>query len=611
MALLTKSLVSLRSKNLTITFYSGYETIEVTELSDTIQANTLMKTTIQITELQELSVTIRRGNAEQVTIHLPEMKAVELTDEMEQTIDVYSFGQSNIYPWSNGKYIYKIIVDDVSFYGVLHVQAKNITTDEFTNMHKYLESKLSGISRKYTELAKVIQPEVKDQPPMNALEHWLIKKGKELATLIYMIERGSVSTYKKSYHVERIPKHLDRKSIQWAHGKKGSIHAGQRHLNRKYERTANSAENRYVKRCTLTILKQMKEFKLSIKKQIKSLDGKIQERARSVTLIERSYSQAQLARNISKQDLYRQQNSLKNGKRDLQQKQGLAKQLGERFNNLNSNYQKLNYLMNNSFWKYVPYNQSRPIRLTNNSYILFQKLWTEFLQVAGHKQGRPGDVSRESQDYSLRSTPTLYEYYTYFKLSDLLQQQGFTITKQQRGLMPGSIFSELLPNTILQFTKGQTRIDLVYEQEVHVNPMNAKESKTYFFSRANSRRPDIRMDLYIYNEELAEYLYDSSKVVEVKYRPLGNIHSDLSFTKEMEQMNNYRLMTRYCPIREEYLYGVREVICVYPGSSQQISFTSEVGVYVTLRPTREAEFDEYMTDNFLAWQDERVKSMML
>src|SRR5699024_6507000 len=490
-------------------------------------------------------------------------------------------------PWSNGKYIIKVMIDNETYYGILHVLSKNITEDEFTNMHKYLEEQLQGITKKYTHLTQAIDESI-DDPAANQLEYWLINYVNRLISILISLENNYVTTLKKNYQIESLPKHLDRKSIQWATGAKGSIYGEKKYYNRKYKLTANSRENQYVKKCIMVILKTIKKEQQRQLRKYELMNNRVNDAKRRIEIIEDGIRKSANKRNISKEDIYKRKLSKQNAERELKAKEEKRKSILMTYYKLKKGFQKLNYLMNNTFWKYVkPSSQNRDMRFSNKHYGQFYKLWRNFRDLCGNSVSDKGKPHNKTSEYVMISTPTLYEYYSYFKLIDILHELGFKQYDQSKTLKAGYLFSEILPNTVIQFEKESFRIDLVYDQEVHFGSTEAIRSGTYFFCRSAKRRPDIRIDLYIYDKQFNEYIYHSSMILEVKYRPLKNIYSEVGYTEEMYQLNGYRVIRRYCPFRESFIHNVREIICVYPGDDKDISFISEAGIYLILRPNRE------------------------
>lgn len=611
MVLQTNSIKDLNKGNIVIELKTGNQSKKITHLSTSKQLDDLKNTEITVTELQEISINITQNGSHNIEVQLPEIESFLVSaNEETKSFMIYEFGPNNYYPWSNGRYIFKVIINDQKYYGVLHVESKNMTEDEFTNMHQYLERHLSGISRKYTNLTKVIDDTLDNDTSANQLEHWLLSNVQKLISILNSIESNHVTIFQKTYQVEKLPKHLDRKSIQWVNGAKGSIFAGQKYYNRKSQLTTNSAENRYIKMCTMVILKALKKTKKKQFKKNQLINEKISHLKDRIKRIEKAIQQSDGRRNISREDIRKRRLSKINAERDLNGKCEIQHNLLINYNYLRNSFKQINYLMHNTFWKFVSYSQCRNVKITNRNYIPFHKLWTEFLNVQGDISTKKKKQKHRTKTYMMNSTPTLYEYYSFFQLIDILKGMGFERHNQNKSLKEGYLFSEILPNTALQFAKDDLRIDLVYEQEVSYGAREAINSKTYFFSGSANRRPDIRIDLYIYDGRFNEYLYNSSIILEVKYRPLYNIYSDLGYTNEMNQLNEYRLIRRYCPFRKSYIDGIRNVICVYPGYSRDIHFESEAGSYLILRPNREKEFQRYMEDDISKWMEGTMRIML-
>ena len=81
------------------------------------------------------------------------------------------------------------------------------------------------------------------------------------------------------------------------------------------------------------------------------------------------------------------------------------------------------------------------------------------------------------------------------------------------------------------------RIEIIYDEMIETSADLALQKNKNFYSGANSRKPDIRIDCFL--TENKEWSYFSSFVVEVKYSPFYNIHNDEGKTRAMKQMSDY------------------------------------------------------------------------
>src|SRR5690625_2105783 len=484
MALLTKETISIGERGISLTFYSGHTLIHVKSLSLTKNIAALKETLVTITEWNPLSLIIKKQKNTSFSINLPEYELIPLEDEeTEKEITLYQFGPSNTYPWTNGKYIYTVNINDETHYGLLKVRAKNITEDEFTNMHNYLESKLNGISHEYTKLSETFYTQVNDESAYFQLELWILNNIDNLIETLYSIERNFISHFRKVYVMETVPKRLDRKSLQWAIGVKGSVFKGQKHYNRKYRLTANASENRFVKMASLTIMKHMKKIIVEKESQLQYIEKEITDFKQKIKSIKETIEQVLETNRYTRIDIYRRKNSKQNTKRDLEMSQQRKSDLVKTLRVLETNYQKVSYILHNTFWKYVSHTQSRNIKLTNKKYSTFQKIWNKFLKIEGSLLEERNQMQNESKNQILHSTPVLYEYYTFFKVSDILRELDFNVAEKSERLKLSSGFYELLPGSSIQFTKENLRIDIIYEEEVDYDANIAIQNKTYFFSR--------------------------------------------------------------------------------------------------------------------------------
>lgn len=607
MALQTKELKNLSSKGIKISFLSRYDKQVLSQVSRVKESAALEATLITIKENEELSLQIEQeGSICDLTLAFDELRD-EVTHEVEdgwiKREPLYQYANNEDFPWPNGKYVYEITIDGVLYYALLQVLAKNITEDEFTDMHLYLESKLENVSVNRDESAVMMDHDHLAQMKQAEMSKWLEENMNALMSILRMMERNHATTFRHVYEIEHVPKHMDRRSIKWENSYKGAIYQGQRYLNRKYRATNNTAENQFVKMKILKVIRilQAELSRLLVEKE--AVDKELADLVYEKTVRREVLERAKASDRAHAVDINQRQIQIANLKREKANLDLLQEQVNDKLTLFHDSIIKLNNMVNNPFWQKISnVPQRMQMKAMNKNEMAFHKIMAK-LQAIKAMDDR--DKDQLAMHHLLYPTAVLYEYYIYFLLIDILEGFGFVqVAMKNVGESRSNLFG-MQANTTFVLEREDKQVHLVYEQAVDYDSAFAIEKERYFYSRSKHDRPDIRLDYYQYDAELEEHIFQSSIIVEVKYRPFSNIFSRESFTKEMRQLTEYRAIEYYCPYRRRYQRNVvKEVYCVYPGDVEHRSENLEPATYVSLRPSTEADFMQFMQGEMQAWLEE-------
>lgn len=595
MALRTKSLVLLAEQQIELTFVTRYDRQVVDKVSTAKEVVALEATRITIRENEEISLHIKQHDVHRdVVIAFDELRDAvthSVADGAEKEVSLYQFANNKAFPWPNGKYVYEISVGDDVYYALLHVVSKNITEDEFSNMHVYLESKLQHISVNRDVSAVVLESDHLVKVRQEQIFSWLEENMNALTSILRMIERSHALKYKNVYEIEHMPRHIDRRSIKWENTYKGAMYHGQKYLNRKYKATNKAPENQFVKMNVMKVIDILQG-------ETHFLLGEIDELVRVVDKLEAELAQVTLvSRNVSAVWVNREKYRLE---KELEAAQILVSQSSKFVSLLQESKTKLKNIINNHFWHNISYAPGRlHMKITHKNYMAFKRIVAKLYVIEDADDRAANELT---MNHILYPTALLYEFYIYFLVIDMLEADGFNqVAVKNGGEMTTNVFG-MQPNTTIVLARDDEQMHVVLDQVVDYDSAYAMATERYFYSRSNHRRPDIRMDYYKFDAHFDEYIFQSSLIVEVKYRPFGNIFSSEHFTKEMRQLTEYRAIEYYCPYRAKYQRNVvNEVYCVYPGELEHMAENLEPATYVSLRPSTEADFIQFMQGEIAAW----------
>jgi hypothetical protein len=141
----------------------------------------------------------------------------------------------------------------------------------------------------------------------------------------------------------------------------------------------------------------------------------------------------------------------------------------------------------------------------------------------------------------------------------------------------------------VEFVNEQFKLKLIYNEIIEGSPQVALLKGSHFFSGDESKKPDVRLDLY--NRKTGEFC--CAILFEVKYSPMFNIYQPVGNTKAMEQMYKYwglKYVERIDGKLRYHRKPIQEVICLYPGSSiHRKIIEAGCGTYIQYFPKKNSQ----------------------
>ena len=152
----------------------------------------------------------------------------------------------------------------------------------------------------------------------------------------------------------------------------------------------------------------------------------------------------------------------------------------------------------------------------------------------------------------------------------------------------------LQDGTTVVLHRDDIKVHVAFNDLIETHPLIALSKGSNFYNGEDTKKPDIRLDCYVKEEE--KYVYQSSIIIEVKYSPMYNIFQHVGNTKATEQMYKYwsiKFVEEQDGKRIYHRRAVYEVICVYPGSHMHSKkIESGCGVFLQLYPYKTKQGEE-------------------
>lgn len=505
---------------------------------------------------------------------------------------LYQENANIVYPWRCGTYIFEIRYHSQSYYGAFSITPKNVTKIQLKKIHNLLNEKIQGITKDIMNFNHhgLGEQSIFDKSHFVSFYKWYEKVEKKLFASLDSIQKESESTIIYDYVVENIPKHLDSTSIKWQNSSKGFLFKQSKYLNRKYITSVDTDNNRMVKIKIHELLKRLTEGKNELHLYLSKQKQKIENTLQDLNQIKTEINSISNRNTITYSHKKKMENTYHRLERKLHQYRIEENQLLNLMERVRKSSNRLQAVLEHSFWKSINHHRvKRKTKIHKKSYLLFDHIMQQLNQ-----QSNPAHTE-EWIIPAYKPTYLLYEYFVYFVVIESLQYLNFHFPadydlKEQLKL---SLYKDGLDDGTKITLENEERsclIEVIYNEELEYNSRLAIEKNKHFFSTKFRKKPDIKVDLYKMQDH--QKIFQSSFVLEVKYRPLYNIFQEYGSTSTMEQMDDYRGI-KYTDDKGKIKFNiVKEVVCIYPGDDyKEVLFNTDYGYFLQLFPDDQEESD--------------------
>ena len=202
--------------------------------------------------------------------------------------------------------------------------------------------------------------------------------------------------------------------------------------------------------------------------------------------------------------------------------------------------------------------------ITNKKLLLIKEMQDRYIGIR-RKSSFSKDV-RTSTDYlAEKSTPKLFETYTYILLMNILSDLGFEINEEETPV--GDLMFTLSNQSRLRFEREDGAIcDIYYDHLLEKISSRTNETGYYSFNSRHSK-PDFLLSFTNRNNDSIKAM-----VIDSKWRSLFNIYNEEDDTEVMLNLRDYSMFLYFDASKEQMNRTVIDkVIAVYPDNDEMIT----------------------------------------
>ncbi|MGM9987934.1 MAG: hypothetical protein ACI35O_12005 [Bacillaceae bacterium] len=482
----------------------------------------------------------------------------------ESLVTIYEHGKTDyVYPWRFGIYHFEIQWGTKRFYGGIRIEPKNVDWEQFQWMLSFMNEYVNSIflDTKFRKNTPSILSNQKKQKILHTIDHYLKHEKQFFKTLKKVINERHW-TMEKEYEWNSVSKKRDGKSI--VKEQKSRTKFYNRRMYRKkgipfYPELMQILQN--VQR----FYDDLQHIFDKIEKQIDIVGGKIKK-------INTYYHSVKNNIAITDRDKMKYRQLTQVYQIEVDRLRIEREQVIQITSALKGFYQYLLLLLKNEEKEEQKGNYSKSEK--------------QLLRII-HEMIHP---KKKKLEVELKPTYLLYEYFIFFSSINVLMDLGFQVegASVEEQLQATILNDDLLDGSKVTLKKGEHVFQVVFNELIDGNYDQTQWRKGKLFSGEESKKPDVRLDYYIEDEQGQAFKW--SILLEVKYSPLFNIYQQLGNTKAMEQMYKYWSI-KYVHEengRKKYVRNpIKEVICVYPGGYHYRMIEDGCGIFLQMYPQKD------------------------
>ncbi|EJQ51662.1 hypothetical protein IEQ_01906 [Bacillus cereus BAG6X1-2] len=502
-------------------------------------------------------------------------------NEKKQRVLVYEHGKTEFfYPWRCGLYHFEVRIEDKTYYGAFQVVPKNFFDDQFEMIQDYVKSILNELilDRGYYKKTFSALNDIEDSSYLVLLRK-LPQKMKRIKQIFKKVE--SNAEFVHEYDWETKERKTTRKTAIMTERK---LYA--KYYNRKFKEQKNSVENAFLKFKTMQFYYYLLEAESFVRKTIEILEGEKKKKSdefQAVKTIMKTIERNGSVTDREKQK-YRNLHLLKEA--DLRKSSVKIQEYKILAHIVYESVQYFRNLLYSPFWREV----SETATINSNTLsIPHQQLIHHLELFPQHTEQSPSLL------FVYKPTFLVYEYYAFFIVISILEQIGFEDKNPIREQIQEHFYLDgLQDGTTVILHRNDIKVHVAFNDLIETHPLIALSKGSNFYNGEDTKKPDIRLDCYVKEEE--KYVYKSSIIIEVKYSPMYNIFQPVGNTKATEQMYKYwsiKYVEEQNGKKNFKRRAIYEVICVYPGSHMHSKkIESGCGVFLQLYPYKTKQGEE-------------------
>ena len=451
---------------------------------------------------------------------------------------------------------YKSDEQDIQMF--FEVAPQTFSSQTLTLMTELLEQEAPGVTKNWFSRSSM-EITVQQRSVLDSY-HYLVNHFDEIINSLNRIMKRPIEDLDQEYQLTKVSKKPTAKSKRWSakNANQQGTQTQQRFLEKRKFINYDVPENRAIKQMIFKISSLILQLNRQYSQHGKSLTSQLLEAEQTLEeLIQRKDSLSDLfnfkkTRGGLDREISFKKDEIKNLKRKLEIHQRYVNQI----QGMNG---RLIAMLNEGWMANIQASFNGKISrrfLRHPSYSFIYEVYRTL-------------TSSQSKSENLQGFPTyqtskLFEFYNFFLMIHLLEEQGFRWVSGWQKSNRSSSYQVCTINEgdeVWFENSNQQRVRLSYDRFLKKSSDAKREGKEQLVSvNSNSRRPDLLLELFDHDQ------FQRGMVIEVKYRKLKSLYQEDYETDVMKQLLDYRALNYYDPQQRPALIqqAIDTVLTIYP-----------------------------------------------
>lgn len=254
----------------------------------------------------------------------------------------------------------------------------------------------------------------------------------------------------------------------------------------------------------------------------------------------------------------------------------------------------IEYLLYNTWLKGISDVKQKNVRITDSRLLMISRFREKYKVV----QKNALSNTKSGEYFSFKSTPKLFETFTYIALIKIMLSLGFEFAENADYDNENLIY-KLSNESTLNLYKDNLRCEIIYDKELNKSNSNFIKSGFCYINTSHNK-PDFILSLY----EKDNNKPVSSLIVEDKWRSKSNIFNEVDDTEVVLTLKDY-YQFGYMELKQDkhklHRGVISKVIVLYPDKEKDTLTEIDTDIYgIGLYPNE--SFDESQSFNALKSQ---------
>ncbi len=451
---------------------------------------------------------------------------------------------------------YKSDEQDIQMF--FEVAPQTFSSQTLTLMTELLEQEAPGVTKNWFSRSSM-EITVQQRSVLDSY-HYLVNHFDEIINSLNRIMKRPIEDLDQEYQLTKVSKKPTAKSKRWSakNANRQGTQTQKRFLEKRKFINYDVPENRAIKQMIFKISSLILQLNRQYSQHGKSLTSQLLEAEQTLEeLIQRKDSLSDLfnfkkTRGGLDREISFKKDEIKNLKRKLEIHQRYVNQI----QGMNG---RLIAMLNEGWMANIQASFNGKISrrfLRHPSYSFIYEVYRTL-------------TSSQSKSENLQGFPTyqtskLFEFYNFFLMIHLLEEQGFRWVSGWQKSNRSSSYQVCTINEgdeVWFENSNQQRVRLSYDRFLKKSSDAKREGKEQLVSvNSNSRRPDLLLELFDHDQ------FQRGMVIEVKYRKLKSLYQEDYETDVMKQLLDYRALNYYDPQQRPALIqqAIDTVLTIYP-----------------------------------------------